>query len=109
MELLSEIGLDYVFSVPFDEGTMSVKAEEFVIGTLIHKLNAGLICCGFNYTFGQGAEGTTNMLSAIASQYGVDVNVHAPVYVDGHLVSSTAIRGLLESGGEQLAHKMLGR
>ncbi|MBQ3370758.1 MAG: FAD synthetase family protein [Mogibacterium sp.] len=109
LDILREIGFDYVFSVPFDEKTMSMPAESFVRDTLIGKLNAKVICCGFNYTFGRKAEGNTTLLKEIASQYGVDVRVHDPVYYEGSLVSSTVIRALLKSGNEELAHKMLKR
>ena len=109
MEILRSIGLDYVFSVPFDERTMSVSAEEFVRDTLIQKLHARVICCGFNYTFGRCAQGTTDLLRQIAAEYGAEVRVQPPVYTEGHLVSSTAIRTLLNNGDLKMAHKMLGR
>jgi riboflavin kinase/FMN adenylyltransferase len=109
LDILDRIGFDYVFSVPFNEKTMSVPAESFVKDTLIRKLHARVICCGFNYTFGRNAEGNTSSLKDIAAEYGVDVRVHDPVYYEGNLVSSTAIRALLKSGNNSLAHKMLGR
>lgn len=109
MELLNKIGFDFVFSVPFDEQTMSVSADFFVKNILIEKLNAKVICCGFNYTFGRNAEGNTARLTSIASQHGARVKVYDPVYLDGVLVSSTAIRNYIKSGDLTLAHRMLGR
>lgn len=108
MELLNKIGFDFVFSVPFDEQTMSVSADFFVKNTLIEKLNAKVICCGFNYTFGRNAEGNTALLTSVASQYGTQARVYDPVYLDGVLVSSTAIRNCIKAGDLTLAHKMLG-
>lgn len=109
MELLNKIGFDFVFSVPFDEQTMSVSADFFVKNILIEKLNAKVICCGFNYTFGRNAEGNTARLTSIASQHGARVKVYDPVYLDGVLVSSTAIRNYIKTGDLTLAHRMLGR
>ncbi len=88
---------------------MSVSADFFAKNILIEKLNAKVICCGFNYTFGRNAEGNTALLTSIASQYGTQARVYDPVYLDGVLVSSTAIRNCIKAGDFTLAHKMLGR
>ena len=92
---LEKVGMDDVFSVPFDRKTMSVSAEEFVKETLAEKLNAGLLCCGFNYTFGRNAEGNADRLRLEAAKYGTREIVQDAVYVEGKIVSSTRIRELL--------------
>lgn len=109
MRILSEIGIDATVSIPFDEKIMKTKAEDFIDDMLRGTLNAGAVCCGFNYRFGDRAAGDAELLSSLCETHGIRVNVHDPVEIDGETVSSTAIRELIENGDMSRCAEYLGR
>lgn len=87
----------------------NMTCREFFEKILIGKLNAGGICCGWNYRFGKNNEGGTEELKALCEEYGVELKITPPVDFGGFPVSSTRIRQAVESGDIALANAMLGR
>ncbi len=86
-----------------------MSCREFFEKILIEKLNAGGVCCGWNYRFGKNNEGGIEELKALCSEYGVELKISPPVDFGGIPVSSTRIRQAVESGDIPLANAMLGR
>ena len=86
-----------------------MSCREFFEKILIGKLNAGGVCCGWNYRFGKNNEGGTEELKALCAEYGVMLKITPPVDFGGEPVSSTRIRQAVESGEISLANEMLGR
>ena len=109
MRMLEETGIDVVVNIPFDEKIMKTRPIDFIDGILIGTLNAGAVCCGFNYRFGDMASGDAEFLREYGEKRGMDVYVHAPVVKYGETVSSTAVRQLIEDGKMELCEKYLGR
>ncbi|MBQ2972879.1 MAG: riboflavin biosynthesis protein RibF [Clostridia bacterium] len=87
----------------------NMTCREFFEKILIGKLNAGGICCGWNYRFGKNNEGGTEELKALCEEYGVELKITPPVDFGGFPVSSTRIRQAVENGDIALANAMLGR
>ena len=86
-----------------------MTCREFFEEILIKKLNAGAVCCGWNYRFGKGGEGDCETLSALCEEYGVMLKIVPHVDFEGEPISSTRIRQAVESGKIPLANAMLGR
>ena len=86
-----------------------MTCREFFEKILIEQLNAGGICCGWNYRFGKNNEGGCDELRALCEEYGVILEISDPVDFDGKPISSTRIRQAVESGNIALANTMLGR
>lgn len=86
-----------------------MSCREFFEKILIGKLNAGGVCCGWNYRFGKNNEGGIDELRALCTEYGVELMITPPVDFDGKPVSSTRIRQAVENGDIPLANAMLGR
>lgn len=86
-----------------------MTCREFFEKILLEKLNAGGICCGWNYRFGRNNEGGIETLKALCEEYGVELTVTKPVDFGGEPVSSTRIRQAVENGDIPLANTMLGR
>ena len=106
-ELLAEIGVErYIIS--FRE-IKDMSCREFFEKILIGRLNAGGVCCGWNYRFGKGNEGGCNVLSKLCAEYGLELEIAPPIDFDGSPISSTRIRRAVESGDIPLANSMLGR
>lgn len=94
--------------VPFSE-VRDMSCREFFEKILIGKLNAGGVCCGWNYRFGKNNEGGIEELKALCEEFGVMLKVTPPVDFGGSPVSSTRIRQAVENGDVALANAMLGR
>lgn len=95
-------------TVSFKE-VKNMSCREFFEQILIGKLNAGGVCCGWNYRFGRNNEGGVEELRALCEEYGVELTVSKPVDFGGVPVSSTRIRQAVECGDITLANAMLGR
>ena len=94
--------------ISFEE-IMNLTCREFFIKILLEKLNAGAVCCGFNYRFGVGGSGGTEELKALCNEFGVELKISPEIEQSGSPVSSTRIRQAIESGNIPLANAMLGR
>lgn len=94
--------------ISFEE-IKNFSCRDFFIKILLEKLNAGAVCCGFNYRFGAGGSGGTGELKALCDEFGIELKISPEVMYDGSPVSSTRIRQAVESGNIPLANAMLGR
>ncbi|OCN01217.1 riboflavin biosynthesis protein RibF [Clostridium sp. W14A] len=106
--LLKEMGVKQLYILEFHT-VKDLTAEEFVEQVLVGCLKAKKACCGFNFTFGRGGRADSAALSSLCGERGVGVSVAQAVLVDGTPVSSTRIRGLIESGRVDDAARLLGR
>lgn len=108
-ELIEALGVDYLFDIPFTEDIQTMDAIDFVEKLIVDKFQAEETFCGFNYKFGYKAGGNVKVLRACAKEMGFTANVVNPVTVEGEVVSSTLIRGLVKSGEVDECFKYLGR
>ena len=106
-KLLSDLGAK-TYIVPFAE-IKDMTCREFFEKILIGRLNAGGVCCGWNYRFGKGNEGGKHILEKLCAEYRMELRVSPPIDLDGSPISSTRIRRAIESGDIPLANAMLGR
>ncbi|MDR0852219.1 MAG: bifunctional riboflavin kinase/FAD synthetase [Clostridiales Family XIII bacterium] len=107
--LIASMGVDYLFSVPFDAHFHEMPSESFIQHILLARLKATVVGCGFNFRFGQGASGDTATLVDAAGRFGFDLDVMPPFKVGGTLVSSSLIRNLIAEGKVDLCPEYLGR
>ncbi len=94
--------------IPFRD-IKDMSCREFFEKIIIGTLNAGAVCCGWNYRFGKGGEGDCELLSELCNEYGVMLKIVPHVDYDGEPISSTRIRRAIENGDIPLANAMLGR
>ena len=103
-----QLGVDVVETVPFEPRISSLLPEEFVQRILVEKLQARHVVVGFNYSFGYQGAGNPSLLQQLGAAYGITVTVMDPCYVQGELVSSTAIRNYLRAGNVEKVNALLG-
>ncbi len=108
LELISEMGADFVYKCKFTKELMHLSPEEF-IKKLKSKCNIKAVCCGYDYRFGYKASGDTEKLKELGEKYGFEVLVTDAVKLDGVIVSSTAVREMIASGDTEGAARFLGR
>ena len=106
---IRRLGADIFLSVPFDQTIASLSPEDFFENILVKKFKATHIVCGFNYRFGNGGKGDTELLSVLCKKYGLGLSVIPPVKIGDITVSSSEIRSALRVGDLTKATELLGR
>ncbi|MBP3691841.1 MAG: riboflavin biosynthesis protein RibF [Clostridia bacterium] len=107
LQLFKNYGVKQTLTLDFEQ-IKNMSADAF-FRFLVDRFNPAVICCGFNYRFGKGAEGDTKTLKQMCEQNGIELRVADPVEIDGTTVSSTVVRSLLKEGNVAKATKLLGR
>ena len=101
-------GIDDVVVVHFSQSVMHMDWKVF-IDELIDDMELCHIVVGHDFKFGYKGLGTAEKLKEYCAQRGVGCDIIPPVCKDGVIVSSTLIRGLIESGEIEKANEYLGR
>ncbi len=104
-ELIASLGVAELIVIPFDAGFAARSAAEFIDDVLVGALGAARVAVGETYRFGHKAQGDPALLAADARFTTV---VHPLLEVDGEVVSSSHIRGLVLAGDLAEANRMLG-
>ncbi|MBR5885205.1 MAG: FAD synthetase family protein, partial [Alistipes sp.] len=102
--LLERCGVDFLLVIPFDNAFSRLTNEQFLNNYLIGKLHAEEIIIGYNHHFGHNKSGDYNYLSSST----LEVTQVAQQRVESDKVSSTVIRGIMESGDITAATRLLG-
>jgi riboflavin kinase/FMN adenylyltransferase len=104
-ELIEALGVRELIVIGFDAELASKTADEFVGDVLVGALGAKRVAIGENFRFGHKAQGDPRLLAADKR---FDTIVHPLLEVDGEIVSSSHIRGLLLAGEVAEAAALLG-
>jgi riboflavin kinase/FMN adenylyltransferase len=104
-ELIESLGVQELIVIPFDAEFARRSASEFVDGVLVEALGARQVSIGENFRFGHKAQGDARLL--VADERFTTV-VHPLLEVDGEIVSSSHIRGLILAGELREANRLLG-
>jgi riboflavin kinase / FMN adenylyltransferase len=105
-ELIGQLGVDELVVIPFDDSFAHQTPQEFIDHVLVERLQATHVSVGENFRFGHRAAGDTDMLGADPR---FETRVVPLVEVDGEVVSSSHIRGLVSAGEVELATRFLGQ
>ena len=100
---------DAVAVTAFDPAFARLGCRDFVERVLRDKLGAREVVVGASFRFGRNRRGGTALLRELGRGAGLQVHVVPPARVDGRVVSSTAVRRLLERGRVDEAARLLGR
>ncbi len=108
IKIISNIGAEVILLAPFTKEFSALPPSEFVREILFEILQVSGIVVGYNYTFGRGGVGNPELLKELGVKYGFQVEVVAPVEVNGEIVSSTLVREYLLEGQIEKATSLLG-
>jgi riboflavin kinase / FMN adenylyltransferase len=104
-ELVASLGVEELVVIPFDGDFAARSAQDFVDHVLVERVAATHVSIGENFRFGHKAQGDARML---ASDARFETRTVPLLEVDGEVVSSSHIRGLLAGGAVQYADELLG-
>lgn len=108
LEILEEAGVEFVYIMHFDEVVAKTESKKFIEKILADfKVDAFFV--GYDYSFGKGAEGTAEILREYGEELGFKTFVTGCVKEKDRIISSTAVRELIEIGETEEASKLLGR
>jgi riboflavin kinase/FMN adenylyltransferase len=104
-DLIAGLGVEELVVIPFDGAFAGRSPQDFIDGVLVEQLGAVRVSVGENFRFGHRARGDAALLQA---QDAFETRVVELVELDGEVVSSTHIRGLVEGGLMERAATFLG-
>ncbi len=104
-ELIAELGVEELVVIPFDDTFAAQGPREFIDHVLVERLGATRVSVGENFRFGHRAAGDPALLAADPR---FETRIVPLVEVDGEIVSSSHIRGLVLAGEVELAARFLG-
>jgi riboflavin kinase/FMN adenylyltransferase len=104
-ELVASLGVRELIVIPFDAEFAKRSAREFIDDVLVGALDARQVAVGENFRFGHKAQGDPPLL---AGDTRFKTVVHPLLEVDGEVVSSSHIRGLVLAGELEEANRLLG-
>jgi riboflavin kinase/FMN adenylyltransferase len=104
-ELIEGLGVRELVVIPFDRSFAAQSPQAFIDEVLVGLLQAEHVSVGENFRFGHRAAGDTELLAADGR---FSTRVVDLVEVDGEIVSSSHIRGLVLAGDVRHAARFLG-
>jgi riboflavin kinase/FMN adenylyltransferase len=104
-QLLAALGVEELVIVPFDQEFAARSAQQFVDDVLVRALGATHVSVGENFRFGHKAQGDADLLAADGRFQTRIVRLRE---VDGEVVSSSHIRGLILGGAVDYGRQLLG-
>ncbi|MCC6848362.1 MAG: bifunctional riboflavin kinase/FAD synthetase [Deltaproteobacteria bacterium] len=106
---LAAAGIDVLILQHFTAAFAELSAEAFVERFVVERVGASRVVVGHKVSFGHARRGDATLLAALGARFGFAVEVVGPIRVDGHDVSSSAVRRAVAAGDMPLAAKLLGR
>jgi riboflavin kinase/FMN adenylyltransferase len=104
-DLVADLGVRELVVIPFDGSFAAQSPEAFIEHELVERLGARRVSVGEDFRFGHRARGDAALLQA---QTAFETRVSRMVELDGSVVSSTHIRGLIGAGEVEAAARFLG-
>jgi riboflavin kinase/FMN adenylyltransferase len=104
-QLIASVGARELVVIPFDDDFAARSAQAFVDDVLVTALAATHVAVGENFRFGHKARGDSELLRADDR---FQTRVVQLLEVDGEVVSSSHIRGLVLGGAVEYAGRLLG-
>jgi riboflavin kinase/FMN adenylyltransferase len=104
-ELIASLGVQELVVIPFDAEFAKRSAAEFIDDVLVGALGAERVAIGENFRFGHKAQGDPQMVQADER---FATTIHPLLEIDGEIVSSSHIRGLVLAGEQADANRLLG-
>ena len=112
IQLLEELGIDYVYVLSFNKERASTPATQFIQEIFVDAVRAKSIYIGEDFQFGYKRSGNVELLESEGKSLDINVNgikLFKSDSIDQGQVSSTVIRKHLELGEIELANEKLGR
>ena len=108
LEIIEEIGLEYIYIINFTEKFSNTSASDFLEKVITPFFNPEYIIVGYDHHFGKDREGGPEFLTKFCSDNSINLEIIEPVSDDDNHISSTRIRNLIKNGYVRRANFELG-
>lgn len=108
IDLLRQIGLDYLLVVPFNSELSRIHSTQFIKEYLVDAIRTKCLIIGYDHQFGKNREGSFDNLQKMAPEFGFSLEEIPRHDIENVGVSSTKIRNALLEGEIELAEEFLG-
>ncbi len=105
---IEEIGADRLVFAKFDENLMNMSPEAFVKDIIVGKLNAAVVVCGSDVSFGKDGAGNAGTLTELSKRYGFEAQIIDKIEYKDEAISSSRIVKAIENGEMEDVSEMLG-
>ena len=107
--LLHAAGAEHVVILRTSPALLALSPEAFFEDVLVRQLGAKAIIEGYNFRFGRGRAGDTNLLRELCTNAGLAFEEVSPLELGGEAVSSSRVRSALLAGDVAGAAELLDR
>jgi len=108
LNIIESLGIDFVFVIDFTKAFSKTTATEFLEQTILPYFNPEYLIVGYDHHFGYNREGSPEFLRGFCKNKGIGLEITQPVSDDGHIISSSRIRELIQDGFIRRANFELG-
>jgi riboflavin kinase/FMN adenylyltransferase len=105
--LLAQLGVDWMIAYPTDEKLLRLSDRDFFRQIVRDKMEVRAMVEGPNFFFGHNRTGNIDVLGRLAAEAGMELEIVEPVVIDGAVVSSSRVRGLIAAGRVDEARRLL--
>ncbi|MBI3019541.1 MAG: bifunctional riboflavin kinase/FAD synthetase [Deltaproteobacteria bacterium] len=109
LTLIQNQGIDITVVEKFDRTFSQKTAEQFFQEIVVQNLKTKILYVGYNFFFGKGREGNTEILKKFCKEAPIELHIAKPFKIKGEVVSSSKIRSFIQKGNVQKATGFLGR
>jgi riboflavin kinase/FMN adenylyltransferase len=106
--LFERMGVDILIEFPLSATTAAITPQDFVTEVLAKQMNVRFVAAGSDLSFGAMGAGDAKLLERLGGELGFETRVIDKVCLEGHEVSSTYVRSLVESGDMESVEMLLG-
>ena len=107
-EKISQLGIDYMYEINFDEKLSKIDAENYLKDILVKHFEPKAISTGFNHYFGALKSGNADFLQNNQEKYNYKYFEIEPQKYQNEIISSSIIRSAITNGDISKANSMLG-
>ncbi len=105
---LRRLGLDFLWLLETNKKLLELSGRDF-IAYILRYFDMRQLVVGDDFRFGYAGQSDINSLRRLALDFGFSLSVVKKKVVEGRIISSSAIRGLIRAGRLPEAEKILGR
>lgn len=107
IEILDELGADFVYLVDFNEAFMNMTEAEF--SSFLNSIGVKTVSVGYDYRCCKGGKTDAAALAGELEKYDIETVVAEPITENGMPIKSTLIREMLISGEVKKANALMYR
>jgi len=108
-QFLASMGADELVECPFSVEFMAMEPQRFISEIIRDTLHAAFLAVGTDFRFGHNRLGDAALLEALGRDNGYKLEIVEKERYLGEEISSTRVRGALESADMKLVKELLGR